>query len=62
MLEPVARDRLHPDFAKAVNRAEKQDGYVYGPVIYIDETGMFEQAFINVSLYPKRRWWLQFLD
>lgn len=59
--EFTAFDRLDPQVQKAVRRAEKRDGFIYGPAVILVD-GKYQQVLVNVRFYPKREWFVNFHD
>ncbi len=47
------KDILDADLVKAIEKAEASDGVRYGAG-FLDG----EQVFVDVTFYPKRKWWL----
>lgn len=59
---PYPIDMLDKDVQSAIKSAEKKDGYQYGARVRMGQDGKFEQVFIGVAFYPKRKWYLHLSD
>ncbi len=52
-------EEFTPDLAKRIKAAELKDGYRYGGAMFLQDSGHAEVCFVDVSFYPKTKWWLQ---
>lgn len=51
-----------PEFLRRVEREERRDGYRYGGATFWDTDRPGERCFIDISFYPRIRWWLVLLE
>lgn len=58
--EPI--DVVDPSVRRAIRRAEKADGFQYGPRFRREDDGSVAQTFVHLTFYPKRKWLLRTAD
>jgi hypothetical protein len=51
------KDRLDAKLRRAVEDAERKDGFRYGALLHNGR-----ECFASVSFYPSRSWWLTYRD